>query len=131
MADLFDDISRLVASRMPRRQALKHIVRLVAGGGLTLLVPARLYSAPAHCIDDRDCLAYEFCCRSKGQCYVPANVYGCCERAANGIRVCASRTDQATCLFCEGGTFYVGDNYTCDNARCTPRRFNPSPIRPS
>lgn len=131
MADLFDDISRLVGSQRPRRQILKQIVRLAAAGALTLFVPEHIYSAPVPCNTDNDCPSNQFYCHRNGQCYAPATVYGCCQRATTGGSTCISRTDKTSCEFCEGGTFYLGDNYTCDNARCTLGRFNPSPKRPS
>ncbi len=73
MAELFDDISRVIGSRIPRRRALKLVMGLFAGGALGLMrASAVAAEAEGWCYADFKCpnkrtsylgtFAREYCC---------------------------------------------------------------------
>jgi hypothetical protein len=121
MAELFDEVSRVIGSEIPRRQALKLIIKVLSGGALTLIMPAPLYAVrSAGCMLDTDCPAGQICCNSssaplanQGKCYTQSPQLGCC----SSNHMCATSMDKNTCEQCEGGTFF-GTTHTCRNGVC-------------
>ena len=83
MAELFDDISRIVGSQVPRRQTLKLIMGLFAGGILGLLVDAPLAAKTAEkgkCYSDFFCnTPLEGANRTKGDCFADTGGSWCAE----------------------------------------------------
>ena len=74
MAELFDDISRIVGSNISRRRTLKLIMGLLAGGSLGLLGASSIAAAPeGECFTAANCkgpfnggagkhIDYDLCC---------------------------------------------------------------------
>ena len=115
----FDDVARLMASPVSRRQALRNAGWL-AGVALTALVaPGRVRAAPATCKSDDDCGAGQFCCNKKVCC---SNNETCCGPGANAMccapgHVCCGNGANSVCC---------GVGQTCENGKC---KGNISPIR--
>jgi hypothetical protein len=117
MSALLDDISRIIASPIPRRQALRLLSGVVGGGVLTYLgrasrglgVPAGGAQAPEFA---KKCLWDEFRCG--GTCY--KNRTGSC---ING-KYCPSA--QVCGGFWEffGRSFCCPSGQTCINGKCCP-----------
>src|SRR5262245_18690565 len=79
---LFDEVSRILASPMPRRQALRRIVGGLAAAALTAIVgPGRVHAA-GECKSDSDCSGGQYCCNKKVCC---ATGQLCCGSGANSI----------------------------------------------
>jgi hypothetical protein len=114
MAELFDDISRIIGNRMPRRRALKLIMGLFAGGALGLVGASPVAA------------------QTLGKCYV-RNPRDTCQGDPGpgtwGYQYC--------CQSLEGRSWcplkYVQSNGTCQAGRCLsclPPNSNPSRARP-
>jgi hypothetical protein len=89
---LFDDISRTLASSMPRRQAMRQIVRGLAGAALV-----SLFGAEAGWAAPKDCPPGQPACGTTGTL--------CCP---NGHVCCGSGTTAVCCNPSQG----------CDGTKC-------------
>jgi hypothetical protein len=80
---LFDDVARVLASPMPRRQALARILSGLAAAALTTIVwPARAQADSKTCKADSDCGTGSYCCNKK-ICCTTGQV--CCGSGANSL----------------------------------------------
>jgi hypothetical protein len=102
MDNLFDDISRILATPMPRRKALRHLGSMLAGAVLAAAAGQRVSAAaqqnPPGC-DAKSCTAPKSCCGN-------TKTGVCC----NPNHCCASRGQTAAC--CSPGSCVCG-NGTC------------------
>jgi hypothetical protein len=107
----FDDIARVMASPMPRRQALRRIAGLCAGAALVAVVsPGRAQAQSKSCKSNKDCSTGYFCCNSI--CW------------PNGSNICGSGASSICCpagqVCCGVGSDAVccGMGQTCKNGKC-------------
>ena len=130
MGELFDDICRVVASQMPRRQAFKVLVGSLVGSSLALLSPGRanaaqngkrpgsadlaLDSCSALGVREnrtlKDCGAaasFRICCDDKEECCPASTRLFCCPAA---FPMCCSSS-----LCCPKNTKCCGDTQCCDS----------------
>ncbi len=138
MAELFDDISRVVGSQIPRRRALRLIGGGLAGAALTALWPRRTEAGPADCPDQSSSAQADQSFRgscSDGASVGKATEKACAAAARDTARKCHSKCAQLGCatavvthscklLSCANenrkkATARVIDNATC---KCTARR---------
>src|SRR3954447_13037962 len=112
MPALFDDLSRILASRMPRRDALRLFFGTVAGTYLTILWPQSGEAEIQHfCIlnpggcrtSDADNCGGNCCCTHQGD--------SCCGKFGEGTACCSS--DQVKCF-----------NTTDTKCSCCDKRIN-------
>jgi hypothetical protein len=116
MGNLFDDAARILASPLPRRQALTAIGRILAGSILAAFGVRRADSQAAEPLNSSTCR--------------PACTAGqrCCTTSTPGFCVAASRvccgksscpTGNACCVATNGTTFCSGVGRTCcGNTSC-------------
>jgi hypothetical protein len=82
MAELFDDISRIVGSQIPRRKALRLISSAFVGAALGITVKGRTHSPAAP-------NSYSICCQGLGGvCYQTQPEWADCDTRANSEVEC-------------------------------------------
>ena len=141
MSLLIDELSRIIASPIPRRKALRLAGNMLGGGILAYFGLGRASRAlardPRQC--DRDevtcgricCRPAETCCGEIETCLPPrfARYVNCCGRA-----ICWKTSQQCCVDHCCGkmdsccGARCCGPESMCCNGRCVPKR--PSPTQP-
>ena len=123
MAELFDKISRIVASQVPRRQALKMLVGAIAGGAVTLALPGRAKAQTC----PNQFVANGVACSS-----TPAAA--CTQARINAMTIAQNRCAPNCSPTCDAGVCNTSVNggQTCGFAtfRCTCTPGNPSMTAP-
>ena len=95
MAEIFDDISRVVGSQLPRRRALKLIMGIFAGGAVGLLEasPTAALAPKGFCFEKDNCITpmtgggsteKSLCCDTLG------GKSWCPSSAISGVSSCAA-----------------------------------------
>jgi len=98
---MFDEIARILASPMPRRQVLRRIIGGLAGAALASVAGSgRVLAAPKTCTTDSDCGSGSFCCNKKICC--PAGQLCCSSGAVSqccpaGGSCCGSGNNMICC----------------------------------
>jgi len=104
---LFDDVSRIVASTMPRRRALRLLIGVLAGGQLVLQRPRRARADDECHEHDHDhtvqCAPHKFCRTGQTCCSDGSGHFRCCE---SDEKCCNGKCCDGTC---------------CGNKCCGPR----------
>lgn len=119
MSALIDDISRVIASPVSRRQAFKMVSGAVGGALLASLGLGRATRMLGADGDDRPCPDHGVKCN--GRCYPRG--YTCCGRlVCNGDQICCSNghccDDALTCCgsgCCNHGSTCCGNNTCCSH----------------
>lgn len=117
MSELFDNISRIVASRIPRRKALSMIGSALGGAALFGL-NLRETGGRSYTCSPGTCPAGSQCCTISGTvyfgtCITLKGTTGCCI-TRNGI---CGVMDQTMCVLCYSGTF-GGGGTVCKDGKC-------------
>lgn len=114
MAELFDDITRIVGGRIPRRRALKLIMGLFAGGALGLLADSSVAAQAG-----------------VGQCYTRASCLGPMT-GGNGFTYQVCCTDLVGVAWCPQARLVPPFNL-CQQGACVPCGGSPGggPRNPS
>lgn len=132
MGTLFDDISRIVASQISRRQALRLIGISLAGAALAPLGLERVQAAPPLCLanarcgrpGDPGCPEGENCCLLAGSpCLnfcVTRGRKGCCERGGIGGGLCFVMSSEGFCDECRRSTFVPAPAICNAAGKCCP-----------
>jgi len=116
-SNLFDEIARVLASPMPRRQALGHIIGGLFGAAAIAAWPGRAHAADS-CKKDGDCGTGMFCCNKKVCC---SSGELCCGPGANSICCPAGGSccgNGANTICCQPGEVCSGNGskVVCKNA---------------
>ena len=115
---LFDDLARILASPLPRRQALKLFSGALAAGVLGAVGVRRAAAQdalcpPAHVCGTNCCLLTEHCCKpATRKPYCIKNTQICCGNTACGPHEVCCKT-----VCCAPGQ-------TCVNGRCSSSNTN-------
>src|SRR5215475_1911098 len=97
-SELFDDISRIVGSQIPRRRALKLIMSVLAGGALgNVVLKASEAQVPSSCSQLNCALPGAQQCRPPFGCCCPA-FQPCCPSTGGNFECCPARWSCSRCI---------------------------------